>query len=48
MCNNVFNRFALVGFCGHADKNHICTVVIVTTGLLRANIMLIWPLVKIV
>jgi len=34
------------GFCGHADKNHIYTVVTVTTGPLRANIMLIWPSVN--
>jgi len=31
------------GFCGHADKNHIYTVLTVTTGPLRANIMLIFP-----
>jgi len=41
MCNNVFSMFA--GFCGHADKNHIYTVLTVTTGPLRANIMLIFP-----
>jgi len=34
------------GFCGHADKNHIYTVLTVTIGPLRANIMLIWPSVK--
>jgi len=34
------------GFSGHADKNHIYTVLIVTTGPLRANMMLIWPSVK--
>jgi len=34
------------GFCGHADKNHIYIVLTVTTGSLRANIMLIWPSVK--
>jgi len=34
------------GFCGHAYKNHICTVLAVTTGPLRANITLIWPSVK--
>jgi len=34
------------GFCGHADKNHIYTVLTVTTGPLRANIMLVWPSVK--
>jgi len=35
-----------VGFCGHTDKNHIYTVLTVTTGPLRANIMLICPSVK--
>jgi len=34
------------GFCGHADKNHIYTVLTVTTGLLRTHTMLIWPSVK--
>jgi len=34
------------GFCGHADKSHIYTVLTVTTGPLRANMMLIWPSVK--
>jgi len=34
------------GFCGHADKKHICTALTVTTGPLRANITLIWPSVK--
>jgi len=34
------------GFCGHADKNHICIVLTVTIGPLRANITLIWPSVK--
>jgi len=28
------------GFCGHANKNHIYTVLTVTTSPLRANIML--------
>jgi len=36
----------LAGFCGHADKNHIYTVLTVTIGPLRAKIMLIWPSVK--
>jgi len=36
MCSNVFTMFA--GFCGHADKNPIYTVLTVTTGPLRANI----------
>jgi len=31
------------GFCSHADKNHVNSVV---TGPLRANVMLIWPSVK--
>jgi len=31
------------GFCGH---DHIYIVLTVTTGPLRANIMLIWPSVK--
>ena len=44
MCSNVFSVFA--GFCGHADKNHIYTVLTVTTGPLRANIILIWPSMK--
>ena len=44
MCSNVFTMFA--AFCGHADKNHIYTVLTVTTGPLRANIMLIWSSVK--
>jgi len=34
------------GFCGHADQNHIYTVLIVTTDPLRENIMLIWLSVK--
>jgi len=34
------------GFCGHADKNHIGNVLTVTTGPLKANIMLIRPSVK--
>jgi len=34
------------GFCGHADKNYIYTVLTVTPGPLRANIMLIWSSVK--
>jgi len=34
------------GFCSHVDKNHIYTVLTVKTGPLRANIMLIWPSVK--
>jgi len=34
------------GFCGHADKNHSYTILTVPTGSLRANIMLIWPSVK--
>jgi len=34
------------GFCGHADKIHIYTVLTVTTGPLKANIMLIGPSVK--
>jgi len=34
------------GFCGHADKSHIYTALAVTIGPLRANITLIWPLVK--
>jgi len=34
------------GFCGHADENHIYTILTVTTGPLRANITLIWPSVK--
>jgi len=33
-------------FCAHADKNHIYSVLTTTTGPLRANIMLIWHLVK--
>jgi len=33
-------------FCGHADKNHIYTALTVSTGSLRANILLIWPSVK--
>jgi len=41
MCSNVFTMFA--GFCSHADKNHVNSVV---TGPLRANVMLIWPSVK--
>jgi len=44
MCSNVFTMFA--GFCGHLDKNHIYTVLTVTNGPLRANIMLICPSVK--
>jgi len=35
MCSNEFTVF--VGFCGYADKNHIFTVLTVTTGPLRAN-----------
>jgi len=27
------------GFCGHPDKNHIYTILTVTTGPLRANII---------
>jgi len=42
--SNVFTMFA--GFCGHADKNHIYTVLTVTTGPLRAKIMLIMSSVK--
>jgi len=34
------------GFCGHPDKNHIYTILTVTTGPLRANIMLIRLSVK--
>jgi len=34
------------GFCGHAGKNHIYTVLTVTTGALKANITLISPSVK--
>jgi len=34
------------GFCSHADKNYIYTVLTVTTGPLRANIILIWSSVK--
>ena len=46
MCSNVglFSMFA--DFCSRADKNDIYTVLTVTTGPVRANIMLIWPLVK--
>jgi len=44
MFSNVFSGFA--GFCGHADKKHIYTVLTVTTGPLRANTMLIWPSMK--
>jgi len=36
-----FTMFA--GFCSHVDENHIYTVLTVTTGPLRANIMLISP-----
>jgi len=36
MCSNVFTMFA--GFCCHADKNHIYTVLTVTTDPLRENI----------
>jgi len=35
------------GFCGHADKNHIYSVLAVTTGPLSENITLMWPSVKI-
>jgi len=41
MCSNVF-----AGFYGHADKSHIYIVLTVATAPLRANIMLIWPSVK--
>jgi len=34
------------GFCGVGDKNHIDTLLTLTTGPLRANILLIWPSVK--
>ena len=44
MCSNVFTMFA--GFCSHADKNHIYTVLTVATGPLRANMMLVWSSVK--
>jgi len=45
MCSNLFTRFA--GFHGHADKNHIYTLLVVTIGPLRANIMPMWPTVKV-
>jgi len=34
------------GFRSHVGKKHIHTVLTVTTGPLRANIMLIWPSMK--
>ena len=47
MCSNVITVFTtFAGFFVHADKNHIYTVLTVTTGPLRATIMLIWPSVK--
>jgi len=44
MCSNVFSVFA--GFCGHAGKSRIYTVLTVTTGPLRASILLIWATMK--
>jgi len=46
MCSNVFTMFAGFCACPHADKNHVYTVLTVTTGPLRSTIMLIWPSVK--
>ena len=37
MCSNVFTISA--DFCGHADKKHIYTVLAVTTGPLRTNLI---------
>jgi len=34
------------GFCGRADKNHIYTVLTVTTSPLKATITLTWHSVK--
>ena len=34
------------GFCVYEDKNRIYAVLTLTTGPLRATIMLIWPSVK--